>query len=267
MGFKKNQKTYNTQLMNVGKDAMAYLKNNLNLINQYTTNYADRTDFWADKLNNRQLDLLSDKYLAQNASMLRGAAAFGSNSATDREIRNNAYSQNNYLADVANKNITTANTLQNNELSALGSAAQIYQNSAAQGAAGAANVDAANNAWLNTLGKSMSTAGEVVQYFGPYGAAIGAALKGTGSAMSNMAGESQTVAGGYASSEYTSNQFQTAQEKWNEGNAKYGSIGGAFKNLFTRGKSNSSLSTDYNPSSGSYSGGISGINRAFGINY
>lgn len=245
MSLKKNQKTYNKQLMNVGKDAMSYLKNNLGLINQYTSNYADRTDFWADKLNNRQLDLLSDKYLAQNASMLRGSAAFGSNSETNRQIENNAYSQNNYLADVANKNVQLANTLQNNELSALGSAAQIYQNSAAQGAAGAANVDAANNAWLNTLGKGMATAGEVVQYFGPYGAAIGAALKGTGSAMSNMAGESQTVAGGYGGMDYVNNQFQTAGEKWGEGNAKYGSLGGAFKNLFSQGKSTSTLSTDY----------------------
>ena len=263
MGFKKNQKTYNTQLMNVGKDAMAYLKNNLNLINQYTTNYADRTDFWTDKLNNRQLDLLSDKYLAQNASMLRGAAAFGSNSATDREIKNNAYSQNNYLADVANKNVMNANTLQNNELSALGSAAQIYQNSAAQGAAGAANVDAANNAWLNTLGKSMSTAGEVVSMFPGYGTAIGAALKGTGSAMSNMAGESQTVQGGYATPEYTRSQFQTAQEKWGESGGWSG-LTGSLKNLFTGGGSSSSLSTDYSPSTGSYTGGTSGIDRAFG---
>ena len=240
----KNQKKYNKQLMGIGYDSMAYLKNNLGLINKYTSGYADRTDFWANKLNNRQLDLLSDKYLAQNASMLRGSAAFGSNSETNRQIENNAYSQANYLANVQNQNIMNANQLQNNELNALGNAAQIYQNSVSQGAAGAANVDAANNAWLNTLGKGLSSAGAVVKNFGPYGAAIGAGMQAVGGSMSGLAGDFQSVgSGGFSDPSRIDSNWQTAQEKWGDGNAKYGSLSGAFRNLFTQGRSNSSLST------------------------
>lgn len=238
----KNQKRYNKEIMNLGYDAMSYLKNNLGLINKYTTNYAERNDFWANKLNNRQLDLLSDKFLAQNASMLRGSAAFGSNSATNRQIENNAYSQSNYLANVANQNIMNANTLQNNELSALSGAAQIYQNSAAQGAAGAANVDAANNAWLNTLGKGLASAGEVVKNFGPYGAAIGAGMEAAGGQMQGLAGDFTTVEGAYNNYGTITSNYETAKEKWNQAGGTSGFLSGA-KNLFTRGKSSSSLST------------------------
>ena len=48
MSFKKNQKAYNKEVMATGRAANRYLSNALGLINQYTTNYADRTDFWTN---------------------------------------------------------------------------------------------------------------------------------------------------------------------------------------------------------------------------
>lgn len=186
MSFKKNQKQYNKDVMRTGYQANKYLRNALGLINNYTTNYADRTDFWANKLNNRQLDLLSDKYLAENASMLRGSAKFGSNSAANRQIENNAYTQQNYLANVANQNIMNANQLQNNELTQLMNASNVYGSSSERGALAAQNVDAANSAWANTLGQGLSSAGKVVSFIPGWGQAVGAGMQMAGGALSSM---------------------------------------------------------------------------------
>ena len=156
-------------------------------INNYTTNYADRNDFWTNKLNNRQLDLLSDKYLAENANMLRGSAAFGSNSATNRQIENNAYTQQNYLANVANQNVMNANQLQQNELGALTSASSLYGGVSERGAQAAQNVDAANSAWAGALGKGLSSVGKAVSFIPVVGTAVGAGMQFVGGALNNMA--------------------------------------------------------------------------------
>lgn len=245
MSFKKNQKAYNTQLMNVGKEAMGYLSNALGLIDKYTQDYAGRNEFWMNKLNDRQLNLLSDKYLAQNASMLRGSAAFGSNSETNRQIENNAYSQQNYLANVANQNVMNANTLQNNELDQLRGAAATYQYPIVYGQNAASNVDAANNYWMTAMGKSMNAVGDVMGSIpNPYTAAIGSALKGTGSALVSIGGENVNIdPNSLGGSNYSSDQWQSASEKWQKGNDKYGSLWGAFKNLFTGAKGQSANSS------------------------
>lgn len=192
MSFKKNQKTYNKEVMATGREANRYLSKALGLINQYTTNYADRTDFWTNKLNNRQLDLLSDKYLKQNANMLRGQAQFGSNSALNQQMNENAYSQQNYLANVANENIKTANQLQNNELTSLMNASKTYETPIANGQTAAQNVDAANNAWMKPASGVLKGAGAVASMFPGIGTAVGAGLNMAGSALGSMAGESQT---------------------------------------------------------------------------
>lgn len=190
MSFKKNQKKYNKEVMKTGREANQYLKNSLGLINQYTTDYSGRNDFWLNKLNDRQLNLVSDKFLAQNADMLRGQAAFGSNSQLNRQIQNNAYDQNNYLADVANKNVQAANQLQNNELNALFGASQVYNTPIQQGATAAQNVDAANNAWMQPVGGLLKGVGAAVNFI-PGGQAIGGAMNLAGSALGSMAGEQQ----------------------------------------------------------------------------
>ena len=187
MSFKKNQKKYNKDVMRTGYQANQYLRNALGLINNYTTNYADRNDFWANKLNNRQLNLLSDKYLAENANMLRGSAEFGSNSATNRQIENNAYTQQNYLANVANQNVMNANQLQQNELSALTGASSLYGGVSERGAQAAQNVDAANNAWAGALGQGLSSVGKVVSFIPGVGTAVGAGMQLAGGALTNMA--------------------------------------------------------------------------------
>jgi hypothetical protein len=187
MSFKKNQKKYNKDVMRTGYQANQYLRNALGLINNYTTNYADRNDFWTNKLDNRQLDLLSDKYLAENANMLRGSAAFGSNSATNRQIENNAYTQQNYLANVANQNVMNANQLQQNELSALSGASNLYGGVSERGAQAAQNVDAANNAWAGALGQGLSSVGKVVSFLPGVGTAVGAGMQLAGGALTNMA--------------------------------------------------------------------------------
>ena len=187
MSFKKNQKEYNKDVMRTGKQANQYLNNALGLINQYTTDYAGRNDFWTNKLNNRQLDLLSDKYLAENARMLRGSAAFGSTSDVNRRAEQNAYEQQNYLANVANQNVQIANQLQQNELGALMGAAQTYQSPISMGASAAQNVDAANWSWLNALGQGAQTAGSVLQAIPtPWTQAIGGALNTAGGAITSM---------------------------------------------------------------------------------
>lgn len=187
MASKKNQKRYNKAMMESGLKSNEYINTNLGLIQKYVTDYAGRQDFWLNRLNNRQLDLLSDKYLAQNANMLRGQAAFGSNSETNRQIENNAYSQQNYLANVANQNVMNANQLQNAELNALSGATQLNYANRNYGQQAAANVDAANNAWLGAVGKGMQAVGGVASMFGPVGAAVGAGLQGVGGALSGMA--------------------------------------------------------------------------------
>lgn len=187
MSFKKNQKKYNKDVMRTGYQANQYLRNALGLINNYTTNYADRNDFWTNKLNNRQLDLLSDKYLAENANMLRGSAAFGSNSATNRKIENNAYTQQNYLANVANQNVMDANQLQQNELDALTGASSLYGGVTERGAQAAQNVDAANSAWAGALGKGLSSVGKVVSFIPGVGTAVGAGMQLAGGALQNLA--------------------------------------------------------------------------------
>lgn len=192
MATKKNQKNYNKQVMQSGLKSNEYINKNLGLIQDYVTDYSGRTDFWTNKLNNRQLDLLSDKYLAQNANMLRGQAAFGSNSETNRQINENAYSQQNYLANVANQNVMNANQLQNNELQALMNATELNYENRNQGANAAANVDAANNAWLGAVGKGLESVGGVVKMFPGWGTAIGSAMQGVGGTLSGLADTSST---------------------------------------------------------------------------
>ena len=190
MSFNKNTKNYNKQVMKTGKEANQYYRNALNLINQYTTDYSGRLDYWQSKLNDRQLNLLSDKYLQQNADMLRGQGAFGSNSALNQQVNQNAYDQQNYLANVANLNVAAANQLQSNELKALGDASNTYNAATAMGAGAAQNVDAANNSWLNVLGSTAGTAGTILQAIPtPWTQAAGTALKVGGNAMQSVAGQ------------------------------------------------------------------------------
>lgn len=194
MSFKKNQKKYNKQVMQTGLEANQYMRNALGLINKYTTDYSGRNDFWTNKLNDRQLNLLSDKYLAQNANMLRGQAAFGSNSKTNQQINENAYSQQNYLANVANQNVMNANTLQQNELQALMNASNTYQKPIQSGASAAQNVDAANGAWFNAIGKGMQGAGSVLQAIPtPMTQAIGGALNTTGGIMTGLTSDTTSL--------------------------------------------------------------------------
>lgn len=190
MSFNRNTKNYNKQVMQTGKQANQYYRNALNLINKYTTDYSGRLDYWQSKLNDRQLNLLSDKYLQQNAAMLRGQGAFGSNSTLNQQINDNAYSQQTYLANVANDNVKVANQLQANELSALGNAASTYNAATAMGGQAAQNVDAANNSWLNVLGSTAGTAGTILSAIPtPWTQAAGTALKIGGDALSSAAGQ------------------------------------------------------------------------------
>lgn len=190
MSFNRNTKNYNKQVMKTGREANQYYRNALNLINQYTTDYSGRLDYWQSKLNDRQLNLLSDKYLQQNAAMLRGQGAFGSNSALNQQINENAYTQQSYLANVANDNVKAANQLQSNELKALGDASNTFNAATAMGAGAAQNVDAANNSWLNVLGSTAGTAGTILQAIPtPWTQAAGTALKVGGNAMQSAAGQ------------------------------------------------------------------------------
>lgn len=227
MSTKKNQKSYNKDVMRTGREANQYMRNALGLINQYTTDYAGRNDFWLDRLNDRQLNLLSDKYLAENANMLRGSGAFGSNSGLNRQIENNAYSQQNYLANVANENVMRANQLQQNELSSLFNASSAYQNPINMGATAAANVDAANNAWMAPAGSLLKGAGAVASFFPGVGTAIGAGLGMAGSALSEMGGQTQ--------------DYQTKEGNMYNRVADYGAqlgqgLSGTFKTLSTQNK-------------------------------
>ena len=62
MASNKNSKRYNKAMMESGLKSNEYINTNLGLIQKYVTDYAGRQDFWLNRLNNRQLDLLSDKY-------------------------------------------------------------------------------------------------------------------------------------------------------------------------------------------------------------
>lgn len=187
MTFNKNTKAYNKEIMQSGLESNKRINESLDLIQQYTTDYAGRNKFWTDRLNNRQLDLLSDKYLAQNAAMMRGQSRFGSNSSTALEQEQNAYEQQNYLANVANQNVELANKLQQSELQGLSGATQINMENRAQGATAAQNVDAANQAWFNTIGQGLSAAGQVVSMFPGVGTAVGAGMQAVGGVMQGLA--------------------------------------------------------------------------------
>ena len=190
MSFNRNTKNYNKQVMKTGREANQYYRNALNLINQYTNDYSGRLDYWRSKLNDRQLNLLSDKYLQQNAAMLRGQGAFGSNSTLNQQINDNAYSQQNYLANVANDNVKVANQLQANELSALGNAASTYNAATSMGGQAAQNVDAANNSWMTMLGSAAGTAGTVLSAIPtPWTQAAGSALKVGGNVLQSATGQ------------------------------------------------------------------------------
>lgn len=215
MSTKKNQKNYNKKVLALGKDAIKYWKSNLKLLNNYTTNYADRTDYWTSKLNNRQVDLLQDKYLAQNASMLRGQQAFGSNSSAKLSQEENAYEQQNYLANVANKNVELANQLQQNEINSLLSAGEAYYKPTVLGGQAAQNVDAINSSWLNTLGKGLSAVGSIGMGSGnPWAMAAGAASKAVGEGLASMSSDTVGLGEGLSSniSNYTSAAVNTYKQ-------------------------------------------------------
>lgn len=234
MSLKKNQKAYNKQVMRTGEQANRYLNNALGLINTYTTDYAGRNEFWLNKLNNRQLDLLSNKYLAENANMLRGSAAFGSNSQLNRQINENAYSQQNYLANVQNQNVMNANQLQENELRSLMNAASTYNTPIAQGMSAAANVDAANNAWMAPVGGAMQVAGTLLAPF-TGGASLG--LTALGAGLSNIGSQA----------------YQPGV--WSEqGAQQFGNAAASFQNAMQQRKNN--LSTIGNQSSSTLSSSI-----------
>lgn len=238
MSFNKNQKNYNKQVMQTGQQANKYLQNALGLINQYTTNYSDRLDFYTNKLNNRYLDLMSDKYLQQNAQMLRGAAQFGSNSALNQQINENAYSQQNALANIQNANVAAANQLQNNELQALFNASKAYQNPISMGATAAQNVDAANSGIFSTVGKGLQAVGTVAGIFNPV---VGSAISGVGGVMSGLS----TPLTSYTQDQmnYYTGQFANMQNALN----KMG-IGYNAQNLSTQGNNtNSTLSSTSAP--------------------
>lgn len=173
-------KDYNKAVMRSGKKSNQYINESLELMHKYTTNYGERLDYWTGKLNNQQLDLLQDKYLAENAAMLRGSAAFGSNSETNRQITQNAYDQQNYLANVQNQNVQQANALQTAELEALDKETRVNYENRAAGAQAAAAYDQQNNAWIGTAGAAAQAVGSVLM-FTPL-APVGAALTAVGTA-------------------------------------------------------------------------------------
>lgn len=244
MSFKKNQKKYNKDVMRTGYQANQYLRNALGLINNYTTNYADRNDFWTNKLNNRQLDLLSDKYLAENANMLRGSAAFGSNSATNRQIENNAYTQQNYLANVANQNVMNANQLQQNELRALTGASNLYGGVSERGAQAAQNVDAANNAWAGALGQGLSSVGKAVSFLPGVGPAVGAGMQFAGGALTNITSPTTNL----QTQQYRDVQQGNFAQTMMRGTDNSTGLIGGIQNLSTRFKNRNKGNFDVLPS-------------------
>lgn len=240
MSFKKEQRNYNKQIVQTGKQANKYLQNALGLINKYTTDYSGRLDYWTNKLNDRQTNLLSDKYLKQNADMLRGQSAFGSNSSIAQQQAETAYDQNNYLADVMNKNVQAANQLQSNELQALYNASSAYQNPIASGKESAQIVDSTGFGanLLGSVGKTAQAAGTALSFVNP---AIGAAVAGAGSVMSNLADTGTT----YYNQDQLKQVAGYTQNYANSDFAQSGGLSGRVKNLSTqiknRDKSSGSL--------------------------
>ena len=106
---------------------------------------------------------------------------------TCRQIENNAYSQQNYLANVANANTQLANQLQQNELSALSGATELNYANRGYGSQAATNLDAANNAWLGSIGKGLQAVGGVASVLPGVGGAVGNVMQGVGGALSGMA--------------------------------------------------------------------------------
>lgn len=194
MSLNKNEKSYNKQIMASGKKSIKYIDESLANLNRYSNDYAGRLDFWTNKINNRQLDLLSGNYLASNARMLRGQGQFGSNSALSRQIEENAYDQQNYLANVQNANLQAANALQNNELQALYNNVNINYTNRDAGLQAAQNIDRINNNWLNILSKTASTVGAVMTATG-VGAPIGYGLMAAGSIGSSIASGASSPVG------------------------------------------------------------------------
>ena len=267
MSFKKNQKRYNQAVMQTGLEANQYMRNALGLINKYTTDYSGRTDFWTNKLNNRYLNLTADKYLAQNANMLRGQAAFGSNSKTNQQINENAYEQQNALANINNQTVMNANQLQNNELQALMNASKTYENPVTTGASAAQNVDAANGAWFNAIGKSMQGAGSVLSAIPtPWTMAIGGALNATGGIMTGLTSESTSLSPTEQKNITGSSMSSTG------GFSNWLGTGALANKLGVGGTSSSTLgasgTSGFNPSFSGYSGlGTKGIPtfKGFGV--
>lgn len=194
MSLNRNEKNYNKQILNSGKKSIKYIDESLANLNRYSNDYAGRLDFWTNKINNRQLDLLSGNYLASNARMLRGQGQFGSNSALSRQIEENAYDQQNYLANVQNANLQAANALQNNELQALYNNVNINYTNRDAGLQAAQNLDRLNDSWLKILSPITSTAGAALIATGA-GAPIGYGLMAAGSTGSSIAAGASSPVG------------------------------------------------------------------------
>ena len=187
----KNQKKYNKAMMQSGLKSQQYINETLGLLNNYSTNYMQRLDDWTNKLNNKYLEQVADKYLAQNAAMLRGQGQFGSNSSQARQQEENAYSQQNALANIQNQQVAAANQLQMNELNALTNNYQQNVSNRSQGAQAAANLDRLSNSWMNVLGQGLSAVGSVAQAFPGVGKVVGGALKIGGNILSSQADPTQ----------------------------------------------------------------------------
>ena len=108
-----------------------------------------------------------------------------------------------------------------------------------QGANAAANVDAANNAWLGSIGKGLDAVGGVVKMFPGVGTVVGSAMQGVGGVLGGLADTSSTSLTNdqrqYIGNAWTQVQqsptFQTglnnltgAVNNWNV-NRKYGNVG------------------------------------------
>lgn len=237
MSLNKNEKSYNKEIMKSGRKSIKYIDESLANLNRYSNDYAGRLDFWTNKINNRQLDLLSENYLASNARMLRGQGQFGSNSALSRQIEENAYDQQNYLANVQNANLQAANALQNNELQALYNNVNINYTNRDAGLQAAQNIDRINNNWLNILSKTASTVGAVMTATG-VGAPIGYGLMAAGSIGSSIAsGASSPV--GYKYNEAARNYgSQLGLNLYNNTNLSSGQPTGQGQSLFSTTNTN-----------------------------
>lgn len=203
-----NQKRYNRDIYNSGKKSIQYINETLANMNKYSNNYMDRLKEWQDKLNNEQLDLLSSSYLKQNAQMLRNQAAFGSNSTFDQTQMENAYDQQNYLANVNNLNVAAANALQNNELAALGNNYNYQSNNREAGWQAAQNLDALATTWSDVLGAGLQAGGSVLSAIPtPYTQVAGAAMSAAGGMFSGMHNKNTGLFSG-GLSDKTQMQFQ-----------------------------------------------------------